>query len=126
MRSTVLIATIPMLLIMCSAHPSVEKDLKIATEMTCERLLYDAVTLHGSLTDIEYAVSFALEEKSSIYERGKASGDSPKRLAELRQVNLQIARAIAMHRLFQIPKCPIERDWYQYKPSKIGRNSLWD
>lgn len=120
------IATIMLLSVVSTASSSGERNLEVATEMTCEQLMYGATTLYGSITDIEYAVSFALEEKDSISERRKISGDGPESLAELHEINLKISRLIAMHRLFQKPVCPLEGVWHSYKPSKIGRNSLWD
>ncbi|MEE4283717.1 MAG: hypothetical protein V2I41_17385 [Pseudomonadales bacterium] len=120
------IAMITLLSVVGRTHSSVEKNLEVATEMTCEQLLYEATTRYGSITDIEYAVSFALEERDSISDRAGVSDDVSELDAELREINLEIARTIAKHRLFQNQKCPIENDWYHYAPSKIGRNSLWN
>ncbi len=120
------IALTALLSVVGSAHSSVEKNLEVATEMTCEQLLHDATTLYGSITEIEYAISFALEERNWISERAKVSSEDPELRTELHAINLKISRTIAMHRLFQKPTCPVERDWYRYKPIKIGKNSLWD
>ena len=94
--------------------------------MKCEALLYDATTLHGSIIDIEHAISFALEARSSIRERRAILGDDWELYAEAYANYLRIGRILAMHTLFQKPKCPIEKDWYRYKPSKIGILGRWN
>ena len=53
-----------LLSVISTARASVEKNLEVATEMTCEELLYDATTLYGSIAELEFAAFFALEERS--------------------------------------------------------------
>lgn len=120
------IVIVGLMLVINRAYSSQETNLEVATEMTCEQLLYQATTLYGSLNDIEYAVSFAIEERSAISRLYSASRRDPELLAELKEINLKAARAVAAHRLFQKPKCPIDSDWYDYNPTEVGINSLWD
>ena len=119
-----LLVTVAFLVPVC-AFASGETDLGKATEMSCDQLLHDTTTLFGTLIEIEYAMSFALEERTSLSARAKLS-ESRESMYDLRRANyLKIYRLIAMHHLFQEPTCPISKYWYRYRPTSVGKNSLW-
>ena len=120
------LAVSTLLLVAGPAYSSVERRLEVATETTCEELLFDATTLYGSIADIEYELSFAIEARISAHDRMSGVARDQELLAELNSLNLRIARVVAMHRLFQKPKCPIEKDWYSYKSIRKLRVDLWN
>lgn len=120
------IASASLLSAVIAAHPSGERNLEIATESTCEQLLFDATTLHGSITDIENALAYALEQKSWIIEQREIADANSTPTTDLHEINVAISRILAMHRLFLTQECPIEDGWWTFRPSTPRVNSLWD
>jgi len=121
------LATVSIVFAISLANASQERDLGVATATTCEQLLSDVSTQFGSLVDIEYAISFSIEERGIIQDLRRGNERTDYLGEELGETNLRIARLLAMHHLFQVPTCPIASDWWSYKPKVLKlKDSLWE
>ena len=121
------LATISIVFAISLSNASQERDLGRATATTCEKLLSDASTQFGSLADIEYAISFSIEDRWIIQDLRRGNEKTDYLSEELRETNLRIARLTAMHYLFQVPTCPIASNWWSYKPKVLKlKDSLWE
>lgn len=107
------------------ALSSQERNVEIATGMSCEELLGSAKTQYGSLVDIEYAIAFAWEDREIINRKRLAVGGSEELSKRSGEASLKIARLVAMHRLFQTPKCPMNDDWVKLELKIFTEDDWW-
>jgi len=107
------------------AHSSHEKNVEVATGIACEELLATAKAKFGVLVEIEHAIAFAFEERRPFLGTTPSSSLDPEFSEQRRTLTNKITRLVAMHRLFQNPQCPIDKDWYRYEPKIFKVEDWW-